>query len=503
MSDWNWYWGDLHNHNELGIGQGSLDRSYEVARSHLDFYAFTAHGQWHDGGQPDGLDIVSRNWPAIQKAAAQNNEPGTFSTFLAYEWHSHRYGHNCVYYAEDYQPLQFAKSLPELQDYTGTRDAILIPHHIAYMRGIDWEVFDERLSPVVEMFSEHGCSERDYGPYPMIGHSGRGRTWPFTAQYGLSQGKKFGFIASSDGHDGYPGAHGLGLVAVQAKANTRQAILEAFRSRRTIAVTGDRITVDLRAGEHPIGSDIDRSEAKELSFDVIGWDIISHAELIENGRPVYFATPDYSADDGKNLQLYRLRIEFGWGPMKGYEVFDWEGLLGVRDGEITQVQACFHADPFDEIRKKRITERGKDSCRWQSHTSRGGLFTTRSSSTPCSPTDAITLEISGTNQTRIDLEVTCGTRKSLFATLTDFKLSNAVDTQKASCTMGQLLTGGSGLMFNQLGTFVKMHRAVPPALYRVSRTYPLPDKTNRPSYYYLRVTQENGQMAWSSPIWIR
>ena len=49
MSDYRLYWGDIHNHNELGYAQGSLERSYDIARSHLDFYAFTPHGQHADG----------------------------------------------------------------------------------------------------------------------------------------------------------------------------------------------------------------------------------------------------------------------------------------------------------------------------------------------------------------------------------------------------------------------------------------------------------------------
>ena len=36
------FWGDLHNHNAVGYAQGSLRRSIELAREHLDFFAFTA-----------------------------------------------------------------------------------------------------------------------------------------------------------------------------------------------------------------------------------------------------------------------------------------------------------------------------------------------------------------------------------------------------------------------------------------------------------------------------
>jgi hypothetical protein len=39
------FWGDLHNHNSVGYARGSLERTYEIAKEHLDFLAFTPFGQ--------------------------------------------------------------------------------------------------------------------------------------------------------------------------------------------------------------------------------------------------------------------------------------------------------------------------------------------------------------------------------------------------------------------------------------------------------------------------
>ena len=44
------YFGDLQNHNVIGYAQGLLERTFETARNHLDFFAFTPHGHWHDIG---------------------------------------------------------------------------------------------------------------------------------------------------------------------------------------------------------------------------------------------------------------------------------------------------------------------------------------------------------------------------------------------------------------------------------------------------------------------
>ena len=138
MPDLNLYWGELHNHNELGYAQGSLERSYEIARSHLDFYAFTPHGLHADGGVPDGYPVVVANWERIRRAASENNRPGEFTCFPAYEWHSSAWGHLHVLSAEDMDSMYCARSLADLQDHFRNRQTILVPHHTAYERGVDW-----------------------------------------------------------------------------------------------------------------------------------------------------------------------------------------------------------------------------------------------------------------------------------------------------------------------------------------------------------------------------
>ena len=47
-------YGDIHNHNAHGYGVGSIERSLEIARTHLDFFAFTGHSSWHDMPSMEG-----------------------------------------------------------------------------------------------------------------------------------------------------------------------------------------------------------------------------------------------------------------------------------------------------------------------------------------------------------------------------------------------------------------------------------------------------------------
>ncbi|MBB30928.1 MAG: hypothetical protein CME25_18720 [Gemmatimonadetes bacterium] len=492
-------WGEIHNHNELGYALGSLERSYDIARSHLDFYAFTPHSQFADGRAPEGYEIVNSNWGKIQRMAADQYVPGEFTTFLAYEWHSSAWGHVHIVCFEDGLPLHFAPSLDALQDHYRGQKVILVPHHIGYEKGVDWNLFDPLLSPIVEIYSEHGCSERDSGPHPMIGHSGGPAGSRFTAQHGLAEGKRFGFSAGTDNHDGYPGGYGLGLTGVRAGGNTREAIWEAIQNRRSLAVTGDRIDADLWAQEGGMGSILPSADLQNLHYTVSGWDTICKAELIRNNETIQLQTPTVHSDSGNGV--YRLRLEYGWGPMKGYQIFDWEGGVTIAGGRLKRAVPCFTSDPFDEHRRKRITNLDEHTCNWQSHTSRGGVFNTRNGVSACSANDAICLEVEGTKDTRVQIEFHCKTRESIVATPADWMIANASSTQERSYSISELLSGRDGFRMGQAPSWVLVHRALDSNRYTLEGSYQHQGDPGEPAFYYLRITQENGQMAWTSPIW--
>jgi len=498
MADLNLYWGELHNHSQLGYGQGSLERSYEIAGSHLDFYAFTPHGLHADGGVPDGYPVVVKNWDRIRQAARENDRPGDFTSFPAYEWHSGAWGHLHVVSVVDMESMYCARNLEDLQGHFRDRQAILVPHHTAYHQGVDWQGFDEELSPVVEIFSEHGSSERDSGLYPMLGHSGGPAGYQYTVQHGLALGKHFGFSAGTDNHDGYPGGYGLGLTGIWAEENTRAALFDALKKRRTIAVTGDRIEVLFRAGDAWMGEILSGSTERGLDYAVRGWDAIKSIELVRDNMPVQVAMPEPgSASSG--LQRYRLRFEWGWGPMKGYQVYDWQGRLDVTGGRLVEVVPCFSSDPFDEVRRKRVVEEDETKCVWLSHTSRGSVFTTRNGSTAPRSNDALCVEVEGTEDTRLELDFACSTSTSLLATVSDWSLTGKTGGSKRSFSIGELLQGRQGWGVDDFSTWIVAHRALPEALYALEGRFV--DLGVERAHYYLRITQENGQLVWSSPIW--
>ena len=80
------FFGDIHNHNAMGFGLGSMARSIDIARSHLDFFAFTGHSSWHDmvpmeGGRErhwlDGFKRLEEGWPDVQRLIEDANDIDT------------------------------------------------------------------------------------------------------------------------------------------------------------------------------------------------------------------------------------------------------------------------------------------------------------------------------------------------------------------------------------------------------------------------------------------
>ncbi|MBS3765195.1 DUF3604 domain-containing protein, partial [Candidatus Bipolaricaulota bacterium] len=371
------FWGDFHKHLQDIEKADSIIKS---AKKNLDFYPLLCYPfvwflQDSDGekeylGQPSELsDSFGRDegaskllvestghrreydrwWKAIQDAASRYHEPGEFVTLTGYEWHGdrRRYGDNNVIYFEGGGNLDPEPELPDLYENLSGEKALVIPHHIGYQkkrRGKDWDSFNEDLSPVAEIYSYHGSSEREpsrlkLNNNPSMGPGHTGSLW----QEGLDRGYRVGAIASNDG-PGLPGGYGNGLAAVLADSLTRDGLYEAIKNRRTYAVTGDRIKLSYHVNAEPMGSVVKNFDEARVDFEVNCPDALDRVELILNGKRVraYDHMPD--REFGKDSR-YNLKIDFGWGPADHYglsvDELDWEGAIKVENGEFTGADGCF------------------------------------------------------------------------------------------------------------------------------------------------------------------
>lgn len=491
MNAYKLVYGDIHNHNAHGYGRGSIERSVENARSHLDFFAFTGHSSWHDlgdyGGRAahftEGFKRLKATWPHVQKVIADSNRDSEFCSFLGFEWHSNFFGDQCVVFPEDFQPIYYTSKLEELRRFCIERSALMIPHHLGYpsgRRGANWKAFDEACTPVVEVYSYHGNSDDDRGPYPFLSGSPGGRQTSNTTQAALGRGLRFGFVGSSDSHSGFPGAYGEGLMAALVTELTRAEILAAIRARRTYALTGDRIEVAFTVNGAILGSTIDCGRDLDVEYSVEGRDELDCVELVMGGQVVHRAWPALGSGVAapEDTGLMQVRFEYGWGPWGSLgvdRITDWAFDVSLSEGEITRVFPCLGSGPFDENRRHRVAKEGPRALSIRS-------FTSRTDAYMGNPNHSAVIEFRAPAGASM-----CVQRTSPGEARDEVPIAGLM-RQSSHMHVGPVPAESC-----------QFHRIVPRAASRLEGRVRLEAPQGR-SHVYLRARQKNGHMAWVSPV---
>ncbi len=319
LGEYNVYWGDIHNHSGESAdgygccGAGTVDENYLYARdvSNLDFYALTEH-DWQTG---------PAHWDRLMQKVEEYNRPGRFATIPSFEWTSLVYGHRNVYYADANQPffLSWGEALsgknrrPMAPDVDSPHDlwrklddlgvmCLTAPHHApAASHPLNWNYFNPKYDRFVEIYSSWGSSEFPENRFKGCGADRFGHLY---VQSVLNAGLRFGFVASSDGHDGNPGnaqspdfKHhhlyhylGSGRTAVLAHDLSRESVLEALHGRRCYAVTGDPILLDFRVSGHLMGEELAVAQVGRkplITAEITGTTHLKTLEIIKNGRVVW------------------------------------------------------------------------------------------------------------------------------------------------------------------------------------------------------------------------
>ena len=491
-----------------------LDAALEHAQAVLDFwpiayypYTYRLENGFRVEGWRDERELAVA-WRAICALAASGNSDGDFVIFPGFEWQGdNRHGDHNVFFLTDHPPLLDMPTLPELYAEIRRRGlkALVIPHHTAYrtgFRGKDWGVHDEQLSPFAEIFSNHGCSESDE---EWIGlrrnwHMGPGVSGG-AIEDGLDRGIRVGIIASTDEHNATPGTYGRGLMGCHAQALTREALWEAFQARRVYGVTGDRIRLDFSVEGAPMGGAIARSGPVRTLARVRGCDAIDRIELLRNNRPIaaHCHGGTWSAPAGGGRIRAKLRVEVGWGPKRD-DLADmppqqWTGRLQVPDGAVLSAEPCWRR------RGQRLGSPDGGQCDFG--------FVTTSSPPPHGgvPTEAAIFEIEARPQDTLRLELNGKTvTMTLGEAMAGSQIVSFMDEAKALVRRTYGIDSDALFRTDRVYFYsykAKIHRAVPDEGLTAELAYTDADPPGGVNHYRVRVTQRNGQVAWSSPVWVQ
>lgn len=494
------FYGDIHNHCNIGYGHGSIEDAFQNARLQLDFACVTVHAHWPDIPVGDerlaavvdyhqrGFERTRKQWPYLTEVVEANHEPGRFVTFHGFEWHSLFYGDHNVYFKDPGGEIIRADSLAEmraeLRRYRAQGfDAMLLPHHIGYRqgyRGVNWATFTPEFSPVVEIMSMHGASESDEAPYPYL-HTMGPRDWRSAYQYGLLQGNVVGVVGSTDHHSAHPGSYGHGRLAVWADALTRDAVWDAIQKRRTVALTGDNIALAFALNGQPLGSFVDATPERNIEVEVIGGGALDYVDVVHNNRVIHRwngKRPDTVNWD----EPMRVHFEVGWGEKDAPVV--WQVELEVAGGELLAVEPRFRG--YEIVAPQANEQPTYAFSEWQREGENGLSFRTRTWGNPTTTTantQGVCLEIRGDAHT---------------------KLVGRVNGIEVEAALSDLISGPiSGYLGGFLTPAYYFHRAVPQVESRGRFELSHTGSSKQRDWYYARVRQKNGQWAWSSPIWVK
>lgn len=494
------FFGDIHNHCAVGYGHGSLEDAYQNARMQLDFACVTVHAYWPDmpidnarlapvvAYHQMGFDRSSKAWPQVREVVEANYVPGHFVTYLGFEWHSLAFGDHNVYFKGSTGDIIRAASLEEmrqaLRQYKQQGiNCMVVPHHIGYKqgyRGINWSAYTSELSPVVEIISMHGASESADAPYPYL-HTMGPRDWESTYQYGLAQGHIVGVIGSTDHHSAHPGSYGHGRLAVWARDLSRDSIWEAIQDRRTVALTGDNITVAFSINDQPLGSVLPATRERHLKIAVEGGSALDYLDIVYNNRVIHRHQGNLEINTAHHSDKAKVHLEVGWAEKN--EDVNWQVECAVNNGDLLSIEPRFRGHEI--VAPQANEEEAYAFSQWNRFGKNGVTFTTRTWGNPTTTT---------ASSQGVCLEVQGGA---------DTQLKGTANGVPFAYTLVELLQGPRA---TYLGGFltpaVYLNRAIPKREYACEFSFQHEADSDRHDWYYLRVRQKNGQWAWSSPIWV-
>jgi hypothetical protein len=460
------YWADFHGQTGETVGTGSIEGYFTFARDYglLDIAA-------HQGND---FQVTDEFWEKINRATRAFYEPGIFVTFPGYEWSGNTPlgGDRNVYFASEGGAI--TRSCTDL--ISGSQSA-----HANSLTATElFRSLKEQQGPRAFAFAHVGGRYADLSMHdPDIElavevHSAWG-TFEWLVEDALQRGYRVGICANSDGHKCRPGASSPGagefgstggLTCVLARSLDRESVFEALASRHFYATTGNRclMDVELLAGDGRsamMGDVVDVSGSDpgtpRFRVRVIGSAPVESVE-VRNGPGAIKTVRPYGRDDLGT----RVKVVWSGAEVRGRDrLVSWDGGLRVQEN------AILDAVPINLWNANRPLEKvGREQLRWRSNTTGG--------------TSGVILTLEKTRAGVLKIEtVEC----------------------RVECEIGSIGLDPRVWRCGGLRKRIEVYR-LPDRQQsgEFSFTLPLTELREGDNPIYARLTQEDGHMAWTSPV---
>ena len=457
------WWADFHGQTEETIGSNSIEDYFLYARdcAGLDIVA-------HQGND---FQITDEFWDKVNQTTEKYYVPGKFLTFPGYEWSGNTPlgGDRNIYHKEEGLPI-----------FRSSHD--LLPEEKSkYPVAPTATELYERLKPE-ESFAFAHVGGR-YANMSMHGkevevameiHSAWG-TFEWLVEDAFKNGYRIGICANSDGHKcrpgaSYPGASKFGsyggLTCVLADKLERESVFDAMKARHFYATTGNRLLLDVEiitadGGKAVMGDVVDvNNSCPELKVKITGTAPIDYVEIRNGCKIIKTVRPYNESDLGSDVKIIWSGAEVKGRARKT----GWNGTLQTYDNEITSFTSVNFWNPDSQP-----TQINSDEIFWNSITTGGiaGLI--------------VTLESPENGELKIR-------------------------TNQIDCDVKLSTIGLEPLVYDLGGVGKKLE------LYRLPQqskarcdlnlNYPLEELKNGDNPIYVKVVQQDGHIAWSSPVYL-
>lgn len=326
------FWGDFHGQTKQTVGTGTVDEYFSFVRdvAAMDF------GSW----QGNDFQVTKELWREVCEKVKRYNDPGSFVAFLGYEWSglTPAGGDHNVYFLSDDEDIHRSNHwliedrsdedtdkypISELwETFRGRKDVMAVAHVGGRHANLDFH--DPERVPLIEVHSHHG-------------------TFEWFLEEALERGLRVGFVANSDDHTCRPGltypSGGFttkgGYTGVYATELTREALWEALWSRRCYATTGERMILHVDVDGHMMGEEFETDKPPKISVRIMGTAPLHEVEVKRGVETIHrhpFAKPRDDADRLIKVEWSGVRVRSR--PKR----VDWEGGLQLDRGRIVSYE---------------------------------------------------------------------------------------------------------------------------------------------------------------------
>jgi len=327
------FWGDMHGQSGETVGDGTIEEYFAFAKDY-GFLDISAHSG-------NDFQVTDEFWEKINQVSHQFYQPGEFVTFPGYEWSGNTPlggDRNVFFTSEGGQITRSSTDLipdnhsifpdsPTAIDLFANlskqeRFAAFTFAHVGG-RYANLKMHDPDIELAVEIHSAWG-------------------TFEWFVEEALQLGYRIGICANSDGHKcrpgaSYPGAKHFGslggLTCVLAQSLTRESIFAAIKARHFYATTGNRSLMDVNLitkdkRQAIMGDVIDKGHGEPvLELRVVGSCPIEKIEVRNGTKLIHTHRPYGDEELGR-----RVKVTWSGAEVRGRDrMTAWDGGLKVQN----------------------------------------------------------------------------------------------------------------------------------------------------------------------------